>query len=111
MKLGGLPRTGILSCRSGRNEHHRERAPPGVIDYVQAPPTPGYYILEVLRKGERGRPHYNEWAAMLIDMDPDVWCSGQPVYRRPKSCWLDLGRHSTREDAWERAEQLLVTRH
>jgi len=68
-----------------------------------------WWVLEVLRKSNRGRQR-NEWTVLLIDIDPELRCAGladRPVQSR----WLDLGRHQTRDDAWDCAEATLATRH
>lgn len=87
------------------------------IRFLQRAPSAGWFILDVMRKGhdrkpngewKRGRPS-NIWVALLVDVDPDLFCVGRG--RNAKSCWVDLGRHRTRDDAWEYAEQLMETRH
>ena len=64
----------------------------------------GWYILEVMRKDRGGR---NDWVALLVDVDPDADDDYQPV----QSHWLDLGRHKTRDDAYDHAESMMATRH
>jgi hypothetical protein len=79
--------------------------------YLDKPPA-GWFVLDVMRKGDlhqRGRPR-NEWVALLIDCDPDLYRARQCDLRSP-SRWLELGRHRTRDDAWDHAESLIATRH
>ena len=75
--------------------------------------TETWFILAVMYKGEpppfrRGRPK-NIWVALLINVDPDLHCTGQQS--ATLSRYLDLGRHKSRDEAWDYAEDLLATRH
>ena len=66
-----------------------------------------WHILDVMPKNNRGRKP--QWTALLIDVDPDDF-----VERRcdaSESCLLDLGRHKSRDEAWDAAEQMIATRH
>jgi hypothetical protein len=65
-----------------------------------------WHILEVVRSSSREW----DWSALLIDVDPDDFQNGRcdTVYQ---SCWLKLGRHKSRDDAWTVAEQMMATRH
>jgi len=85
------------------------------ITFLDRPPAGDWHILDVMRKDDPGRPFRrgrprNIWVALLIDCDPDAFCAGEAHLRAP-SCFLDLGRHKTREDAWDFAEQCMATRH
>lgn len=78
------------------------------VVYVDVPP-PGWWILDVMRKDSR---RIDEgWVALLIDTDPDIFCAGLDRHKRTQSCWLDLGKCRSRDAAWERAEQLMATKH
>ena len=86
------------------------------VSLLTAPPSGArWFIFDVMRKGNDsirpGRPR-NEWAAALIDMEPEQYasCSHEEA-RRSRFCWLDLGRHRNRDDAWDHAEQMIATRH
>jgi hypothetical protein len=57
----------------------------------------GWYIFDVMRK-YRGRR--NVWVALLVNHDPDD-ISLYNLWRATQSRWLELGRHKTRDDAWE----------
>lgn len=89
-----------------------------IINYERtAPGGVTWFILDVMRKGDehrpfrRGRPR-NEWVAILIDIEPDIFCSGSmPTASSCSSCWLDLGRHTSRETAWDHAGSMIATRH
>jgi len=64
-----------------------------------------WYVVDVMPKGDEPN---DPWAALLIDLDPEVFAQGHcPAQSR----WLDLGRHRSRDDACELAEQLLATKH
>ncbi len=76
-----------------------------IFDVGTLPRSPVWCILDVMRKSNRGV----QWTALLIDVDPDDF-----VNRRCDagcSCWLDLGRHKSRDDAWDTVEQMIATRH
>jgi hypothetical protein len=84
-----------------------------LVEYLQAPPGPGWYIVDVMRKG-KGPPFRpgrspNDWAALIMDVDPELFAKDHSL--RAQSHWLDLGRHKTQEAAWDYAEQLMATRH
>ena len=63
-----------------------------------------WFILDVMRKG--GDHPRNAWVALLINRDPDTYRAG-PMEER----WLDLGKHKSRDDAWDCAGDLIATRH
>ena len=75
------------------------------FDAGTLPRSHAWYILEVMRKRAGGF----QWAACLIDVDPDDFVNQRcNAYR---SCFLDLGRHRSHDDAWDAAEQVITTRH
>ena len=63
--------------------------------------------FEVMRKG--GEAPRDEWVALLLDVDPDLFV--QDRYSSNKSQIVNLGLHGSREDAWDRAEQLIAVHH
>ena len=67
----------------------------------------GWYIFDVMRK-YRGRR--NVWVALLVNHDPDD-ISLYNLWRATQSRWLELGRHKTRDDAWDHAEAMIATRY
>jgi hypothetical protein len=76
-----------------------------MFDAGTLPRSQAWYILSVMRKSSRGF----QWTALLIGVDADDF-----VNRRcdaGQSCWLDLGRHKSRDDAWDAAERMIATRH
>jgi hypothetical protein len=76
-----------------------------IFDVGTLPRLHVWRILDVMRKSSRGV----QWTALLIDVDLDDF-----VNRRcdaGRSCFLDLGRHKSRDDAWDAAEQMIATRH
>jgi len=78
------------------------------FEAADLPHTVKWYILDVCRKGGK-TPDRREWCALLADVDPGQ--RGEHVRRIKREAWLNLGRYKSREDAWERAEDLLETRH
>jgi len=64
----------------------------------------GWFILDVMRK-YRGRR--NVWVALLVDRDPDD-IALYDLWRATQSRWL--GRHKTRDEAWDHTETLMATR-
>jgi hypothetical protein len=87
------------------------------IAYVDHP-TPGvrWHILDVMKKGtpppfRRGRPP-NIWVAILIDMEPDQFQKADHFEAKSArfSC-LSLGRHSTRDAAYDHAECMIAAKH
>ena len=94
--------TAAMSSKTPRTAI-KPRRPVTILDVGALPRSHVWYILDVMRKSSRGV----QWAALLIDVDPDV--------DRPCdagcSCWLDLGRHKSRDDAWDAALQMIATRH
>lgn len=87
------------------------------IQHVKRFP-PGWFVLAVMHKGDpedpfrdyrRGDGMRFGWSALLIDVDPDLYCSG--LARSSGSKWLDLGKHKTRRAACEALEAMMATRH
>ena len=83
---------------------------------LQTPPSScRWFILDVMRKGDkdrpfrRGRPR-NEGVALMIDVDPDIFCTAD-IRPRSQSCWVGLGKHKDLDSAWDYAEQLTASRH
>jgi len=92
------------------------------IEYVDRPPA-GWFVLDVLRKGERKW----DWCALMIDVDHDdlkhCWCKTAFLYVDPneyrphegriaREVWLLIpGKHRNKEAAWEALEDMLATRH
>ena len=94
---------------------------PKLNTYLDVPPNCSkWFILDVMKTGEKGgdtsrrfrpgRPR-NIWVALLIDVDPDEFRTSHHTSTKPDSCWLALGRHPTRDQAWDFAEAMLATRH
>jgi hypothetical protein len=74
----------------------------------ELPVTPRrWFILEVMPTKEEG----DDWTALLIDIDPDAFCAGQTWHIKNQSCYLHLGVHMDRDEAWDHCEGLLATRH
>ena len=91
-----------------------------------------WFILDVLRRGDpkrpfrRGRPS-NDWVALIISVPPDdlknyavdfpALFYVHPDEHRPGQLRAQQrsvpipGKHKTRDDAWDHAEQLIATRH
>jgi hypothetical protein len=68
-------------------------------------PAGEWFVLDVIWKG---RPKW-DWAALMIDVDPDVegWS-----WRRYRNCWVRIpGKHRNWEAACETLEYILATRH
>jgi choline dehydrogenase-like flavoprotein len=76
-----------------------------IFDVGTLPRSHVWHILDVMRKSSRGV----QWTALLIDVDPDDFVNWR--CDAGCSCWLDLGRHKSRDDAWDAAEQMIATRH
>ena len=81
--------------------------------FHDAPPPGRWFILDVMRKGDERRPFRpgrprNDWAALLIDVEPDLFVRTQI---KASQHWLDLGRHKNLDAAWERAEAMIATKH
>ena len=74
------------------------------IEYLDRPP-PGWFVLDVMKINYRK----TDWAAIIIDVDPDDFVARPEV--RAQSRWLKLGKHKSRDDAWDHADQMLATRH
>jgi hypothetical protein len=65
--------------------------------------TAGWFVLDVMRKEARSR----SWVALLLDVEPADFRAGASGQSR----WLELGKHKSRDDAWDHAEAVLATRH
>jgi len=93
---------------SSSNMTHREpstvKATPR-FDAATLPKSHAWHILEVMRTSSRGF----QWTALLIDVDPDDFANRR--CDSGDSCWLDLGRHKSRDNAWDAAQQMIATRH
>jgi hypothetical protein len=76
------------------------------IEYVDRPP-PGWFVLDVMRRKTRSR----EWAALMVDFDPDdPNCVGPPAGAH--NAWVRItGKHRDRDAAWDALEQMMATRH
>ena len=76
---------------------------------LDRPPIGEWFVLDVMRKGPGGA-RCSEWVALMIDVDPDIFCTAD-VRPRSQHCCVDLGKHKDRDSAWDYAEQLTATRH
>jgi hypothetical protein len=79
-----------------------------MTNYAERPPSNArpWRILDVMVEREDS----DRWVALLIDVDPDAFCAGEPV-GPSRSCYLRLGPHLDRDAAWAHAEDMLATRH
>jgi hypothetical protein len=77
------------------------------IEYLDRPP-PGWFVMDVLRCEE----HNREWAALVVDYDPDdAICMGRPP-AGAHDAWVRIpGKHRNRDAAWDALEQMIATRH
>jgi hypothetical protein len=62
-----------------------------------------WFILDVMRKSNK------DWVAHLINVDPDDFL--ERCCNASAKCFLELGRHKSRDDAWNTAEEMIATRH
>jgi hypothetical protein len=62
-----------------------------------------WYVLDVMWRSNRRRT----WVALLIDVDPESFVTGQMP--ATESRLLYLGKHRTYDGAWRCAERLLIS--
>jgi len=61
-----------------------------------APPGPSWFLLDVMRRNERGR----EWIALIHLVD--VTCNA----------WVSIpGKHRNRDAAWDALDRMMAARH
>jgi hypothetical protein len=61
---------------------------------LEKPPA-GWFVLDVLLREARNRW---DWAAIMIDVDPDEFIARS--YRTTRSCWVRIpGKHKDRDAA------------
>jgi hypothetical protein len=72
------------------------------VEYLD--PPPGWFVLDVIKKEERGR----DWVALMVDVHPDdlknFTCARQRWFNIP-------GKHRNRDDACDALEDMMTTRH
>jgi hypothetical protein len=81
------------------------------IQYLDRPVV-GWFVLDVMRREKRKW----DWAALMVDYDPDDYNPDDPNYTGPPTnghdAWVLIpGKHSSREAAWDALEQMMATRH
>ena len=88
-------------------------------------PPPGWFVLDVIPKEERGR--VCDWVALMVDVDPDdlktCTCDFpalfyvhpkdyRPGNRTARQCWVNIrGKHRNRDAAFDALEATIATRH
>lgn len=79
-----------------------------MAEFVVQPPA-GWFVLDVLPKGDEWEEGAEvEWAAIMIDIDPDDHRRG----REAQGCFVNIpGRHGDKDAAWEVLDDMLATRH
>lgn len=91
--------------------------------YAAFPPPPGWFALDVMKRGGRKW----DWVALMVDVHPDdlKTCACDfparfyvhPKDYRPESrtahqCWILIpGKHRNREAACDALHELIATRH
>lgn len=74
------------------------------IEYLDRPAF-GWFALDVMRKEAR---KWN-WVALMIDVDPNDYRSGD---RTARQCWVRIpGKHRNKDAAWDTLQELMATRH
>lgn len=92
------------------------------VEYAPKPPA-GWFILDVMRREDRGR----DWVALMIDVNPDDLSTCvcefpalfyvhpndyRPGSRSARQCWVRIvGRHRSRDAAWTALEDMMAPRH
>jgi hypothetical protein len=66
----------------------------------------GWFVLEVMRI-ETGKW---DWVALMIDVDPDD-LKKRSLWRTVRQCLVRLGKHRSRDSAWECLDDMMATRH
>jgi hypothetical protein len=92
------------------------------LEYLD-PPAPGWFVLDVMRKKQRGW----DWVALMVDVDPEdlqnCICEFPALFfvhpndyrpgdRVAHQSWLRIpGKHKSRESAWRALQDSMLTRH
>jgi hypothetical protein len=101
-----------------------EKATKPTIEYLDRLP-PGWFIVDVLPETENTR--CRNWAALLVDVDPDDLKTSecdflarfyvdpddyQPGSRKTHQGWFRFpGKYKNRDLAWDALQEMMVTRH
>lgn len=88
---------------------------------------PGFYVLDVMRRSDEFKGPKGDWAALVIDVNPDDLQNCEcdfparfyvdpdeysPGPRKVVQRWVRIaGKHKSRAAAWAALEDMIATRH